>query len=74
MYIVIVSDEDGIYVAEFDSAEALSSEIAEEGSGYDTVKWLADPDALSREVNVGIIVKGEVVIPKPVTQVTKWEV
>jgi len=70
-YLVIVTTEDGPYMS-FHSKESLETALSDKDWG--DIEWVNDKLDLQGGWGRGLIMKGEVIIPKEKTVVTKFEV
>lgn len=83
-YYVITAGEDGIDIREYASAEAVTRSLIHEGEeqptflsempGIDKGSFYDDKRHRGFPETATVLIKGDIVVPKPVQRVTEWDI
>jgi hypothetical protein len=72
-YFILNSTEDGVYITEYKTAEKLSEYLA--GNRIEKFFSSLPKDSPSYwDAEKVLIIKGEIIVPKPKTTITEWEI
>lgn len=75
-YTIQVTEDGDVFIHEYDDKDKMLSQLGEGGyeEGVDFCRTIPNVDVGSWKASQGIIIKGQIVVPKPKEVVKEWDI